>query len=76
MAGSSMGFTCDNGRVARVTTMGVVWVGVDAGKTSHHAAAVDAGGKRLWSVKVANGQRPIDVRRAGAARRAHVRISR
>jgi transposase len=60
MAGSSMGFTCDNGRVARVTTMGVVWVGVDAGKTSHHAAAVDAGGKRLWSVKVANGQRPIE----------------
>ncbi|TMR22330.1 IS110 family transposase [Actinomadura geliboluensis] len=38
----------------------VVWVGIDAGKTSHHAAAIDATGKRLWSVKVGNGERQIE----------------
>jgi transposase len=43
-----------------VAATDVVWVGIDAGKSSHHAAAVDAGGKRLWSVKVANGERPIE----------------
>src|SRR5579859_6792179 len=47
-------------RVARVTATDVVWVGIDAGKASHHAAAVGAGGERLWSVKVANGQQPIE----------------
>jgi transposase len=60
MAGSSTGFTCGDRKVARVTATDVVWVGIDAGKTSHHAAAVDAAGKRLWSVKVANGQQPIE----------------
>jgi transposase len=52
-----------------VTATDVVWVGIDAGKASHHAAAVDAGGKRLWSVKVANGQRQIEelVARAAAS---------
>jgi hypothetical protein len=52
-----------------VTTTGVVWVGIDAGRSSHHAAAVDAGGKRLWSVKVANGQQPVEelIRRAAAS---------
>ena len=60
MAGSSTGFTCENRKVARVTAADVVWVGIDAGKTSHHAAAVGAGGERLWSVKVANGQQPIE----------------
>jgi hypothetical protein len=44
MAGSSTGFTCENGRTARVTAADVVWVGIDAGKASHHAAAVDACG--------------------------------
>ncbi|MBO0787593.1 MAG: IS110 family transposase [Actinobacteria bacterium] len=43
-----------------MTATDVVWVGIDAGKASHHAAAVDAAGKRLWSVKVANGQQPIE----------------
>lgn len=60
MAGSSTGCTCENGKVAWVTATDVVWVGIDAGKTSHHAAAVDATGRRLWSVKVGNGQRPIE----------------
>ena len=32
-------------KVARVATH-VVWVGIDAGKDSHHAAAVDADGRR------------------------------
>jgi hypothetical protein len=67
MAGPSTGFTCENGKAARVTATGVVWVGIDAGKASHHAAAVDAGEKRLWSVKVANGQQPIEELIARAA---------
>ena len=50
-----------------MTATHVVWVGIDAGKSSHHAAAVDAGGKRLWSVKVANGQRQIEELVARAA---------
>ena len=60
MAGSSTGFTYENREAARVTATDVVWVGIDAGKASHHAAAVDASGKRLWSAKVANGQRQIE----------------
>ena len=44
----------------------VVWAGVDAGKASHHAAAIDADGRLLWSVRVANEQRRIElVARAG-----------
>ncbi len=70
MAGSSTGFTCENGKVARVTAADVVWVGIDVGKASHHAAAVGAGGKRLWSVKVANGQQPIGELIGRAARSA------
>ena len=60
MAGSSTGFTCENGKAARVAASDVVWVGIDAGKASHHAVAVDASGKRLWSVKVPNGQQQIE----------------
>jgi hypothetical protein len=53
-----------------------VWVGIDAGQASHHAAAVDAGGKRLWSVKVANDQRQVEEligRGAGSAGGGEVR---
>src|SRR5690242_10873036 len=60
MAGSSTGFTCENGKAARVAATDVGWVGIDAGKASHHAVAVDASGKRLWSVKVPNGQQQIE----------------
>ena len=60
MAGSSTGFTCESRKAAQVTATNVVWVGIDAGKTRHHAAAVGAGGKQLWSVKVANGQQPVE----------------
>jgi transposase len=76
MAGSSTGFTCENERTARVTAADVVWVGIDAGKASHHAVAVDAAGKRLWSVKVANGQQPVEeliARAAGSAGDGEVR---
>jgi transposase len=47
----------------------VVWVGIDAGKSSHHAVAVDGEGRQLWSVKVANGQEPVEklIARAGRA---------
>jgi transposase len=36
-----------------------VWVGVDAGKHAHHAAAVDAEGRVLWSTGVANDEPAI-----------------
>jgi transposase len=70
MAGSSTGFTCKNGKAAWVTATDVVWVGIDAGKASHHAVAVDASGKRLWSVKVPNGQQRIEELIGRAARSA------
>ncbi|MBV8232225.1 MAG: IS110 family transposase [Planctomycetaceae bacterium] len=37
-----------------------VWVGIDVGKTSHYACAVDESGKVAWSQKVANEQRAIE----------------
>jgi transposase len=58
--GSSTGLVCENRKVARVTATDVVWIGIDAGKRSHHAAAIDASGKKLWSAKVTNGQQPIE----------------
>jgi transposase len=47
----------------------VVWVGVDAGKEAHHAAAVDAEGRPVWSVRVVNDQAAIEalIARAGQA---------
>jgi len=33
-----------------------VWVGIDAGKQAHHAAAIDEAGRVLWSVRVVNDQ--------------------
>jgi len=33
-----------------------VWVGIDAGRQSHHAAAVDEHGQVLWSMRVNNDQ--------------------
>ncbi|GAA3205780.1 IS110 family transposase [Actinocorallia longicatena] len=52
----------------------VVWIGIDAGKTSHHAVAVDADGRRLWSVKVGNNQAQLEellarARKSGAEAR-------
>ena len=33
-----------------------LWVGIDAGKEHHHAAAVDDTGRVVWSMRVANDQ--------------------
>jgi len=43
-----------------VTVRPLVWVGIDVGKTSHHACAVDETGKVLWNQKVSNEQRAIE----------------
>jgi transposase len=59
MAGLSTGFTCDDRR-ARVTVRPQVWVGIDVGKASHHACAVDETGKVVWTQKLANEQRVIE----------------
>ncbi|NGM12468.1 IS110 family transposase [Verrucosispora sp. WMMA2044] len=50
-----------------MTAREVMWVGVDAGKQAHHAVAVDAEGRLLWSTRVANDQAAIEalVARAG-----------
>jgi len=40
--------------------VGKVWVGIDVGKGFHHACAVDAAGKIVFSRKVANGQAAIE----------------
>ena len=37
-----------------------VWVGVDIGKTRHHAAAIDTTGRQLWSIRVHNDQHSIE----------------
>jgi predicted NBD/HSP70 family sugar kinase len=36
------------------------WVGIDVGKTSHHACAIDETGKVVWNQKVSNEQRTIE----------------
>jgi hypothetical protein len=38
---------------------GRVWIGVDVGKHTHHAAAVDGDGQLVWSRRVANDQAAI-----------------
>lgn len=37
-----------------------IWVGIDVGKAGHHACAVDATGKVVFSQKVVNGQAAIE----------------
>lgn len=48
----------------------VIWVGVDVGKSHHHACAVDAAGKVVFSRKLANGQNEIEALVARAAQAA------
>ncbi|MFG1888071.1 IS110 family transposase [Micromonospora sp. NPDC049051] len=36
------------------------WIGIDAGKSAHHATAVDDGGQVIWSQRVANDQAAIE----------------
>jgi transposase len=52
-----------------VTDRPLLWVGIDVGKATHHACAMDAGGKVVFSRKVANDQAAIEqlVARAGQA---------
>lgn len=38
----------------------VAWIGIDAGKLSHHVTAVEADGRVLWSQQVANDQAVIE----------------
>jgi transposase len=46
-----------------------LWVGIDVGKAHHHACAVDASGKVVFSKRLANGQAEIEalIARAGKA---------
>ena len=46
-----------------------IWVGIDVGKTAHHACAVDGTGKVVFSQRVDNGQAAIEqlIARAGKA---------
>jgi hypothetical protein len=46
-----------------------IWVGIDVGKASHHACAVDERGKVVFTRKVVNGQPGIEdlIRRAKQA---------
>lgn len=37
-----------------------LWIGIDVGKRAHHAAAIDATGKLVWSHRVANDQESIE----------------
>jgi Transposase len=37
-----------------------MWVGIDVGKTSHHACAVDETGEVVWTQKLVNEQRAIE----------------
>jgi transposase len=47
-----------------VSADGGVWVGIDAGKVTHHAAAVDNDGKNdgkvVWSMRVPNTQQAVE----------------
>lgn len=46
-----------------------IWIGIDVGKATHHACAVDETGKVVFSRKVPNGQAEIEalIARAGNA---------
>lgn len=49
-----------------------IWVGVDVGKAAHHACAVDAAGKVVFSRKVANTQADIEALIVRASQAADV----
>jgi transposase len=55
----STGLTCEHRRTT-VTVRPQVWVGIDVGKSSHHACAVDETGKMAWTQKLANEQAAIE----------------
>ncbi len=39
---------------------GPMWIGIDAGKTNHHATAVNSSGEVVWSKQVRNDQTAIE----------------
>lgn len=43
-----------------MTVRPVIWVGIDAGKATHHACAIDEDGTICWSQKVPNDQATIE----------------
>lgn len=47
-----------------------LWIGIDVGKASHHACAVDATGKVVFAQKVVNGQAAIEQVIARARKKA------
>jgi hypothetical protein len=47
-----------------------IWVGIDVGKMHHHACAVDASGKVVFSRRLANGQAEIEALIARVAKAA------
>ncbi|MDE1675382.1 IS110 family transposase [Nocardia gipuzkoensis] len=47
-----------------------IWVGIDVGKQSHHACAVDETGKTMFSQKLGNDQAAIEAVIARAAKAA------
>lgn len=53
-----------------MTDRPLVWVGIDVGKATHHACAVEASGKVVFSHKLANDQASIEQLVARAARSA------
>lgn len=48
---------------------GTIWIGIDVGKSHHHACAVDSDGTKLWDQKIANDETEIEalINRAGAS---------
>lgn len=47
-----------------------IWVGIDVGKAAHHACAVDATGKVVFTKKLTNGQAEIQALIARASKSA------
>ena len=43
-----------------MATQQLIWVGIDVGKSSHHACAMDTDGTVVFSEKVANQQAAIE----------------
>ena len=37
-----------------------MWIGIDVGKTHHHACAIDSAGRVVWSARLANDQEEIE----------------
>jgi transposase len=56
----STGVTCKHRRTTVTVVRPQVWVGIDVGKHSHHASAVDETGKVVWTQKLTNEQRGIE----------------